>query len=108
MFVKSCSSCKNDLHKIFPVVNGFLDTSNRSCLLDLSGCANQVLVDKSPSDHVPRLGGHYVGGVPVPGVVPPRVLVDVAVQVFRRGLVVYRRIKMRDHHSEKQGIGHLT
>ena len=21
---------------------------------------------------------------------------------------VYRRIKMRDHHSEKQGIGHLT
>ena len=21
---------------------------------------------------------------------------------------LYRRIKMRDHHSEKQGIGHLT
>ena len=23
-------------------------------------------------------------------------------------LNVYHRIKMRDHHSEKQGIGHLT
>ena len=23
-------------------------------------------------------------------------------------LDVYRRIKVRDHHSEKQGIGHLT